>query len=397
MLTKSNKHLTYCLNIHPGETWPEILEAVRTHACAVRDRIHPGNPFGLGLRLGHRAAEALSAAGECEIFRAFLESEDLYVFTLNGFPYGAFHGTPVKTNVYAPDWRTAQRRDYTIALIDILAALVPAETHGSISTVPGSYKTWIKNDNDVRGMAQHLADCAAHADRVRASTGRTIEICLEPEPDCYLETTNEALSFLGERLFQYGVPHLCSTGRYAHDTAEMILRRHIGVCLDTCHVALQYESLSEALSRYEEAGVRVSKIQISAALSAVPTPEARRELSVFDEPVYLHQVKARRAGNLHSYPDLPPALEDPAPADEWRVHFHVPLYFTGSTALNSTAVEIDRAFLATVDASRATHLEIETYTFDVLPQELRAQDVAASIACEYEWLLPRLGNAAAEN
>lgn len=398
MLTESRRHLTYCLNIHPGETWPEVLHAVRTHARAVRDRVGAGQAFGLGLRLGQRAAEQLGADDEIKAFADFMADDGLYVFTINGFPHGAFHGTPVKTSVYEPDWRKPQRRDYTKTLIDILARLVPSDTHGSISTVPGSYKQWIDTDDDVCRMAENLADCAAHADQVRETSGRTIEICLEPEPDCFLETTDETLSFLTGRLLEHGVPHLCATRECTNATAETILRRHIGVCLDTCHVALQYEPLGTALRRYEDAGVRVSKIQVSAALKTVPTPEAQNELGPFDEPVYLHQVKARHADTIVSYPDLPRALAAAAAAgaDEWRVHFHVPLYFTGSDWLGSTAAELDADFFEALEASSATHLEIETYTYDVLPAELRASDVAESIAREYEWLLPRLSSTASD-
>ena len=150
-------HLTYCLNVHPGETWAENFAAVREKALRVKALVGRPGPFGLGLRLGGIAARTLSAPAAIAEFRAFCDASELYVFTVNGFPYGRFHGTSVKENVYRPDWRQPERLAYTNQLTDILAALLPEGVRGSISTLPGSYKAWIKTRADVRTAAGNIA------------------------------------------------------------------------------------------------------------------------------------------------------------------------------------------------------------------------------------------------
>lgn len=390
-------HLTYCLNVHRGESWAENFDAIRDKAMVVRDRLAAegrGGRFGLGLRLSNQAAGELESAEARREVREFLDANDLYVFTINGFPYGQFHAGRVKENVYRPDWRTVERRDYTIALANILADLLPDGIDGSISTVPCSFKGWIQNRDDVAAMVAHLADCAEVLHGIRESTGKEIHLGLEPEPVCYLETTDETVRFFNETLFPLGRESLGKKLGCDAVRAEEIIRRHIGVCFDTCHVAIQFENLAESLERYQKEGIRISKIQVSAALRADCNSTAMEALAPFCEPVYFHQVKARSAdGAILSWDDLPAALCDlpqRADAGELRVHFHVPLFVETYGALASTAFTLTPEFFAQVRKCGVSHLEIETYTFDVLPEALRAVDVTESIASEYRWLLPHL-------
>jgi hypothetical protein len=384
-------HLTYCLNIHPGETWPENLAAIRDHALAVRRLVAPEQPFGLGLRLSRRAAETLAQPDPLAAFHHFLDDHRLYVFTVNGFPYGTFHGARVKTDVYRPDWRTAERRDYTILLADILAALLPPDGEGSISTVPGSYRAWIKSAADEAAIAGNLADVVLHLADLRRRTGKLIHLGLEPEPDCWLETTQDALDAFAGPLREHGRPRIMRQEGCGRDAAEALLRDHLGICFDTCHLAVQFEPLDQSLRRLGDAGIRVSKVQLSAALTAAPTTAARLRLQPFLDPVYLHQVKLGAGGvRAAAFPDLPDALAaDASAGDSWRIHFHVPLYFAGDGTLGTTAEFLDAAFFRETARQRISHLEIETYTFHVLPESLRAPDVSASIAREYAWVMPR--------
>src|SRR5207302_8360778 len=207
-------HLTYCLNVHRGETWTENFAAIREHACAIRDRVSRGKPFGLGLRLSEAAARELAQIKAREAFKEFLAAENLYVFTINGFPFGRFHGARVKENVYAPDWRSPERLAYTRLLADILADLLPAGLEGSISTVPGSFKPGIKNETDVREMVCALAECASHFAKIESETGKLLHLGLEPEPACFLETTNETVAFFD--------------GPLAAKNSPDLLRRYVG-------------------------------------------------------------------------------------------------------------------------------------------------------------------------
>jgi sugar phosphate isomerase/epimerase len=378
--------LTYCLNVHPGETWPENLATLRTTVLAVRDLVSPGKPFGLGLRLSAAAAATLDDPGHLTELKRFLASENLYVFTVNGFPYGRFHAGPVKQAVYAPDWRTPQRRDYTNQLATILAALIPEGATGTISTVPCSWKSWITSPADLDLILDHLSDCVAHCALLAKNRGRDILLALEPEPGCLLETTSQTIDFFKTDLFLRGAARLGAKFRSAQPAN--VIRHHLGVCLDTCHAALQFEDPAESLRRYQAEGIRVPKIQISSALRTAATPPALDALRPFAEPVYLHQVKARTpAGEILSWTDLPEALAElPASAaEEVRIHFHVPLHFTTSGPLSSTASLLTPEFLTNIQRDPLTHLEIETYTWDVLPASLRSTSIEQSIAAEFLW------------
>jgi len=381
--------LTYCLNVHPGETWPENFAALRGPVLAVRDLVSPGRPFGPGLRLSAAAAATL-LSGHLEELAAFLRSENLFVFTINGFPFGRFHGGPVKENVYAPDWRSPLRRDYTNHLATILAALLPEGETGSISTVPCSWKAWIQSPADIAAMLDHLTDCAAHCAAIASGPRpREILLALEPEPGCLLETTSETIAFFNGQLFAEGARLLAAKLRSGEESARALIRRHIGVCLDTCHAALQFEDPAESLRQYAAEGICVPKIQISSALRGDASPAALEALRPFDEPVYLHQVKARTAAaDILGWSDLPQALAEIPGSDarELRVHFHVPLHFAGGGVLGSTASLLTPEFLSSIRRDPRTHLEIETYTWDILPAALRSTSIEAGIAAEFRWI-----------
>lgn len=374
-LNRSNAHLTYCLNVHPGETWADQLHAIEETVLPLKQRLLPDTPFGLGLRLGARAAQELAVPQTLEAFQDLLRKNDLYVFTINGFPYGAFHGTCVKENVYRPDWTSPERLAYTCRLADLLAALLPEGIPGSISTVPVAYRSDAPS-HPVPAI-RHLEEIAHHLHALHEKTGRFIQLALEPEPDCLLESTNDCIAFFNQQL------------------PDALTRRHIGVCFDTCHLAVGFEDLCHSLQQLREAGIVIPKLQISAALK---TDSAHAEqLRPFCDAVYLHQTKIRRSdGGIRSYRDLPDALDqEPSatgadPSDEWRTHFHVPLYFDRYNHLQSTANLLSPDFFAQALASDIHHFEIETYTMTVLPDSVRTHALAESIHREYQWTLERI-------
>ena len=78
-----------------------------------------------------------------------------------------------------------------------------------------------------------------------------------------------------------------------------------------------------------------------------------------------------RAMRGYDGPWIVPALRD---AEEWRVHFHVPLFaerFDADGALRSTQPEL-LELLACPELAAVPHLEIETYSFEMLPADRRA-------------------------
>lgn len=389
----SDAHLTYCLNIHRGESWGEAVEAIGSFPVRVRTRLGATGPFALGLRLSARAAEESRASGALEAVRAVLDANGLYVVTVNGFPYGEFHGRPVKANVYRPDWRAPERLAYTCRLAEVMAALLPEGVEGSISTVPVSYGAWIASPAESLEAAANLGAFALYARRLAGRTGRSLVLALEPEPDCSVQTTAGLLEFFRERLLDPVVlDRVARREGEGRRIVEEAIRRHVGACLDACHLAVQFEDPQAALESCAREGVRVAKVQLSAALEAFDTPAALRALPRFADPVYLHQTRVRGTdGRIASFPDLGPALESAAAGaveGTWRTHVHVPLYFAGGEGVRSTSDGITSAFLRE-SARAAGQLEIETYTFDVLPGMAKDADVVESLAREYRWVLGR--------
>jgi hypothetical protein len=393
--TGSNQlHLTYCLNIHPGETWPENLAAIQQFALAVRDRLNCEGPFGLGLRLSAEAAAELVKPATLAAFRDFLARHNLYVFTINGFSYGKFHGERIKDKVYAPDWGIPERLEYTFDLIDILSALLPPGVPGSISTVPGTYGEWCKSDIDLGKILLRLGQAAALCAQVRRQTGRHIRLALEPEPDCLWATADDMFELFFDTLPDFGARLLACDQQVSKATARKVLMAHLGVCVDTCHASVLFDDPLASLRGFCEEGVPVAKVQLSAAPSCIVMEESLKELEAFRDDVYLHQTAIRYDGiKCATYPDLPEALAAvPKLKDPWelRTHYHIPLSVEEFGHINSTRDELEDEFFELLWEGVCPHLEIETYTFSVLPPELRNRSVVDSIVSEYEWVLERM-------
>lgn len=372
-MKRNKSHLSYCLNIHPGESRKANIQAIWDYATEVKKQICPDEPFGLGLRIGAEAAAEWNHERLAE-FKTDLEARGLYAFTINGFPYGVFHGERVKEQVYAPDWQSDERREYTIHLCNILVELLPEETEGSISTVPGSYKPWITHDDQKVVMAENIRAVARHLALLEKETGKYIHLGLEPEPCCFLETTDEFISFYNDYILVEG--------------EEENIRRYIGICFDCCHLALQYEDLASALRKLRSENILISKIHLSAALK-VPGDVAVESLKAFNEPVYFHQVKSRmKDGTIQTVSDLPEILPTLPHSDieEMRVHFHVPLNWEGEGNLQSTRDSMDSEFWKLIQSDISPHMEIETYTFDVFPEVIRDQSITSQIASEFRWV-----------
>ena len=397
--TLNDAQLTYCTNVHPGETLPAVRALLKKHVLAVKRAVAPEQPFGLGLRLAAAAADALDNAEELQRFKAELEADGLYCFTLNGFPYGAFHATRVKERVYLPDWQAPERLRYTTVLARVLGELLPPGVKGSISTVPGCFKPNVNGPDSERVMANAMIDVVAMLVEITRSRGRHITLALEPEPECFLETTDDALRFFEKHLFsRAGLQRLVDVADVDPADAERTLRRHLGVCLDTCHASVEFEAPLEAWRKLRSAGIAVPKVQLSAGLRlAQATPDALDALRAFSDGVYLHQTVVRSAsGVLSRYQDLPEALAG-APVDgaEWRVHFHVPIFLRELGLFESTQADLLPLLNELSTVADCPHLEVETYTWDVLPERFRNVPIEDAIARELRFVQDTLGGALA--
>lgn len=375
-------HLAYCTNVHRGQSWAETFAALETHTDAVRRRISPDEPYAIGLRLGAAAAAELAQPSTLDAFRRWLDAHQSYVFTINGFPYGSFHGTRVKEQAYTPDWSTPERLAYTNHLFDLLARLLPPGVAGSVSTVPISFKGFALTADHHQAFFANLSACARHLETLCDKTGLDLHLGLEPEPLCLLETTAETVAFFADWA--------------AADPEAGRWRRYVGVNYDCCHLAVEFESPGDALDRLASAGLRLSKLHLSSALRVLPDDAGREALRAFIEPVYLHQVVAGNATTgevFRRHLDLPEALADRTPRlpdEEWRVHFHVPLHAEPGAPFADTRDHITGAldWLRTHPAS-CQHLEMETYTWEVLPSGLRL-GIEDQLVREYAWSLSAL-------
>ncbi|GAB4518432.1 MAG: metabolite traffic protein EboE [Anaerolineae bacterium] len=389
-------HLTYCTNIHPSNDWANVFDTLKHYGPALKARLSPEAPFGIGLRLSGTESTELLQGDNLVQFKQFLDENGLYVFTMNGFPHGPFHNQPVKANVHAPDWRTDERVAYTTRLIHILAALLPEGMEGSISTSPLSYKAWVNLNDEAtwRLLTRNVVKIAAELVRVRQEQGKLIHVDIEPEPDGVIETSTELVNYFRDWLLTYGADQLAQTLGIAPEAARAHLLDHIQVCFDTCHVAVAYENPVDVLARYDTLGIKVGKIQVSAALK-VPLPDdsaerelLRESLEKFQESTYLHQVLQQNAnGTVTQYPDLPEALPNimNPDAQQWRIHFHVPIFIDQYASFSSTQDGILSTFALLKERPFTPYLEVETYTWDVLPEDMKI-DRLESIERELRWV-----------
>ncbi|MFB4313816.1 metabolite traffic protein EboE [Actinomadura sp. 21ATH] len=371
-------HLAYCTNAHPAEDLDGVLAQLERFGAPVRERLGAGR-LGLGLWLAADVAAELAAdPAAVERLRAGLASRGLEVVTLNAFPYRGFHDPVVKRRVYSPDWCEPERLRYTLDAAGVLARLLPDDApYGSVSTLPLAWRTpWGPERADAaRRMLDELAGGLA---KLAAETGRAVRVGLEPEPGCVVESARQAAAALRAADPEW-----------------------IGVCLDLCHLAVGFERPRDALAHLDAAGLPVVKAQASLGLHVEdPSAVAARErLDGFREPRFLHQVR-ERAGDggdgVQAVDDLGEALAGGLPGRApWRVHFHLPLHAEPEPPLSSTRADLEDGLAALVGgpARRTGHIEVETYTWRVLPERDRpAGDagLAAGLAAELDWTRDRL-------
>lgn len=391
-------HLTYCTNIHAGKDWAADFENLQTHFPEIKASISPDAAMGLGLRLSNAASISLQDPTTFTAFKAWFQTSDAYVFTMNGFPYGDFHHTVVKADVHSPDWTTAERKNYTLRLIALLKALLPEGMDGGISTSPLSYRHWFK-DQEARSQAINTAtlnilEVLKTLINLYRNTGKRIHLDLEPEPDGLIESGAEYISWYEQHLLPLGIPMISSSFDLSESEAEALIKQHLCLCYDVCHFAIGYEDHAAVLAEIESKGLRVGKIQISAALKGKfhdgPAHEqVLGEFKDFDEPTYLHQVVARNpAGVLTRYPDLKQAFADfnEQKTAEWRSHFHVPVSVGHFGNLQSTQADILQVLAIQKQSPFTNHLEVETYTWAVLPEGLKLP-IEQSIIKELDWVI----------
>lgn len=374
----------YCTNVHAGHDLDTTRENLAKHAIEVKQAFRPDETMGIGLWLSAASAERLLADSELAAFADWLKEQGLVPFTLNGFPYGNFHQPVVKHDVYLPTWEDPKRLDYTINLIRILHALLPEGLTGSISTLPLLWGDPKPSEDKLRACAKQLLHVAEFLRQFEEETGRLIFVCIEPEPGCVIETSNDIVSLFERYLLEMS-------------SNDLGVRRYLRVCHDVCHGAVMFEHQSDVMRRYQKAGIIVGKVQVSSAIKvdfdrfddAEQRRQALEELKLFSEDRYLHQTVVHKRGRStpEFFEDLPKALDlyGDSPVGEWRVHYHVPVFLEKFGLLETTQPEIIECLKAIEGFSNVKHFEVETYAWNVLPEALKQPSLADGIARELSW------------
>jgi hypothetical protein len=398
MFVDNRYHLSYCTNIHPGEDWAETFHNIEKYLPEIASKVANGQAFGIGLRLSNLASEELGLGSKLKEFKTWLDRNNLYVFTMNGFPYGNFHREKVKDFVHHPDWTTDERVTYTIRLFEQLAYLLPKNESGSISTNPISYKYWHGEyaedlDHVLSVSALNYSKVVAALHKIERTTGKHLELSIEPEPDGLMENSEEVLNYFKEYVVPIATDYLGSELNLDPEKAEKLIYKHLNVCYDVCHFSLAYEEPATTFKKFEAAGIGIGKIQISAALKIIFNKEEVEEtwatLALFNESTYLHQVTEKVGDKVITYTDLPVILGRSKEFKEIRAHFHVPIFLERFGTLLSTQDHILKVLDYLKDHEVTHHLEVETYTWDVLPSELKF-NLSDSIVRELLWMKEKL-------
>jgi len=378
----------YCTNVHAGANLEQTQQNLTTHAARVQQILGRQHPLGVGLWLSNSTAQSLVEPGKLDDFAQLLHGNQWIPYTFNGFPFGDFHKSIVKHDVYLPTWWQPGRLAYTKNLVFILDRLLAPGEEGSISTMPIAWRTPDPSEEQWSQAVENMLNLVQHLHELEQSTGRLIYVCIEPEPGCLLDITEDVIAFFQQRLFPAG-------------DAEQI-RRYLRVCHDVCHAAVMFEDQLSVLEKYSQAGIQIGKVQISSAieirfsdLSEEERQAVLAEVAEFAEDRYLHQTTVRDAsGALRYYDDLPFALQEASqaiPQDEtWRIHFHMPIYLDQFGLLRTTQAHIHDFLSEIRNHPEIHHFEVETYAWSVLPQELQHHELADGIAQEIHWLRQQL-------
>lgn len=367
-------HLCYSLNVYPGSTLENKINIIENKIPQIRDEINwKTSPFAIGLWLDSKTIDEIDES-KTDQLKEFLNRHNLYTFTANAFPYGTFHGENVKTNVYSPDWRSLERVNYTCKVADVLCNLLADDITGSISTLPGSYSSWISDEKEISLIAQNILKVASHLKCIYKKTGKKIILAIEMEPDCLWENPGQFIAFFNKYIRQHKE-----------------LAKYVGVCYDTCHQELLNNPPGSGLRMIINADITIAKIQFSAAIIA----KSRKDYleTVFQDNVYLHQTRSiDKSGKLKKYSDLQEAIKNGNTSIPWLIHYHVPIYCDqlggGLQAAKDEMIETLRIIKSTPEI--CSNIEIETYTYSILPEHLKPCSIEKSISKEYNWLIDKI-------
>lgn len=385
-------HLSYSTLVHPADNWGELWDSVTRYLPVVKRRLSPNKPFAVSLRLAKKSVAALTASpAERRKLKQFFDDNDMYLYTANAFPYGSFKGERVKEQVYEPDWRSDDRATYTMQVADILAEIAPAGVNPSIQTPPLGFKPRVTGPDVVQAYTDQVIRVVAYLVELQRRTGRTVTLAIEPEPACFLEKTTETIDYFNNHLYaDAAVADLARQADLSVPQARDALHRQLGTVYDICHQAVEFEDVVQSMKDLRANSIPILKFQIASALR-IPdvTPEKVCALNAFDDPVYLHQTIEKRNGTITHYLDIPDATaayDGRSDGREWRTHFHVPVFLDDVGIFKTTRPDIQAALRYHASDPVSDQVEIETYTWDVLPASFKTGDIVEYVSREMEWV-----------
>ena len=389
-------HLTYSTLVHPGDDWAQMWDSLVTYVPKVKERWAKNHRFGVSLRLSAASASTLAKSqAERDKLKKFLNDNNMYLYTVNAFPSGPFKGTIVKEQVYEPDWRSEERTTYTKNVADVLADVSPDDVSPSIQSAPLGFKPRVTGPDVVDSFTDHVIRVCAHLVDVETRTGRVVTLALEPEPYCFLETTDETVEYFTKHIYSgKSAEKLAKLARMPISEAHVALRRHVGIVFDICHQAVEFEDIGACLQKLVDAGIPIFKLQEAAALHV---PEVTQKivdvLKNYSKTIYLTQTVEKKDGKLTRFLNLEDAFaaweKNPGPR-EWRTHFHVPVFLEDLGPFRTTRFAIEDALRFHKAKPLSRQLEIETYTWDVLPDNLKTGDIVDYVCRELDWVKGQL-------
>jgi hypothetical protein len=395
-LGKGLGHLTYSTLVHQTDNWAQLWQSVNTFLPQVKARVAPDQTFGVCLRTSAPSAEMLSQDPTKRAdLKQFFADQDLYLYTANAFVYGVFKKQVIKEDVYEPDWRTPERREYTKQVADLLADLAPEGINPSIQSAPLGFKPRVTGDDVVEAYTANVIDVVAHLVGLEKKTGKVVTLGLEPEPRCYLETTDETVTYFTTELFSGKTAQRLAKATGLHEAdAAAAMKKHMGVVFDIGHQAVGYEDIPASLQTLVDHGVQIVKLQEAAAMYMPDvTQKTVDALQSFAKTIYLSQTCQKKDGQTTWFLNLEDAFADwytnPGPR-EWRTHFHIPVFLDDLGAFGTTRFALEQALAFHKKTPLSTHLEIETYTWDVLPDHLKTGDIVEYVTRELEWVKGQL-------
>jgi hypothetical protein len=389
-------HLTYSTLVHPADDWQQLWNSLNSYLPKVKERFAPKLRFGVCIRLAAKTAETLAnSPAERDKLKKFLGDNDMYIYTANAFVYGHFKGDKVKEQVYEPDWRGEERTQYTINVADVLADICPRGIAPSIQSAPLGFKPRVTGGDVIAAYTDHVLRVVGHLIALEAKTGSTVQLALEPEPFCFLESTDETIAYFRDHLYSgAAVEKLAKLARVPIAEANAALRRHLGIVYDICHQAVEFEDIPASLQKLVDAGVPIFKLQEAAALHMPEvTQDVVNTLKRYAKTIYLTQTLEKRDGRINRFLNVDDAIsafeKDPGPR-EWRTHIHVPVFLDDLGQFRTTRFAIADALRFHKAKPLSHHLEVETYTWDMLPDSLKSNDIVDYICRELDWVRGQL-------